>query len=153
LEVTSSKGVKRCGMLRHMQRVIAIVLGLVPVVLGLLFACALGGCGSSAIVRTSDGSLYEGYISGHTASSLTIGGQKVERGAVADIDHPGNVAGILGTIVASIGVLSAFGNCTEEQRAEDPTPCTSSGIWMLTGVPIAIYGWVVHSESATRAGD
>lgn len=140
-------------MLRHMQRVIAFALGLLPVVLGLLCALALGGCGSSAIVRTSDGSLYEGYISGHTSSSLTIGGQKVERGAVADIDHPGNVAGVLGTIIATIGAVSALGNCTAEARAEDATPCTSSGIWMLTGVPIAIYGWVVHSESVDRAGE
>lgn len=132
-------------MLRRMQCVVFA--------LGFLLAFVLGGCGSSAIVRTSDGALYEGYISGHTASTLTIGGQKVERGAVADIDHPGNVAGVIGTIVASIGVLSALGNCTEERRAEDPTPCTSSGIWMLTGVPIAIYGWVVHSESVERAGD
>lgn len=121
----------------------------------LLLVGVLGAsaCGSSAIVSTRQGQHYEGEIGGHDAGSLSIGGQKVSRSDVADIDHPGNVAGILGTIAASVGVLSAFGNCSAERRAENETPCASSGLWILTGLPIAIYGWMTHSASVERAGD
>lgn len=119
----------------------------------LIAALCLFGCGTSAIVRTNQGAVYEGHIAGHDESSLTVGGQKVARSDVADVDHPGNVAGILGTIVASVGVLSAFGNCSEERRAEDETPCASSGVWILTGLPIALYGWMTHSGSVDRAGE
>jgi hypothetical protein len=120
----------------------------------LSLALSLGSvaCGSSAIVRTNDGRLVEGEIGGHDSSTLSIGGQRLSRSDVADIDHPGNVAGILGTIIASVGALTALGNCTEEARAQDDTPCASSGIWILTGLPIAIYGWVTHSASVDRAG-
>lgn len=111
------------------------------------------GCGTSATIQTRDGRVYDGRISGHDGSRIYVNGVPVERREVSDIDHPGNVALILGTIVASVGVVSALGNCTEEQRALDPTPCTSSGIWMLTGVPIAIYGAVTHAESVDRAGE
>lgn len=121
--------------------------------IALLFAFILSACGTNAIVTTRDGRALEGRIGGHDSSSLTINGQVVSRSDVADIDHPGNVAGILGTIAAGVGALSALGNCTAEARAESSTPCASSGLWMLTGIPIAIYGWVVHSESVDRAGE
>lgn len=115
-------------------------------------SCSLFACGSTAIVRTNDGRLVEGEIGGHDSSTLSVGGQRLSRSDVADIDHPGNVAGILGTIVASVGALSALGNCTAEARAESETPCASSGVWILTGLPIAIYGWMTHSASVDRAG-
>ncbi len=115
-------------------------------------ALALAACGTGATVQTFDGRVYDGRISGHDSGKIYINGTSVERNTVADIDHPGNVAAVLGSIVAGIGALSALGNCSQEKRAEDPTPCTSSGIWLLTGLPIAIYGFVTHSESVDRAG-
>lgn len=118
----------------------------------LLLTVALTGCGTTATIQTFDGRVYDGRISGHDGGRIFINGTSVEREAVTDIDHPGNVAAVLGTIVAGIGALGAVGNCSEEKRAEDPTPCTSSGIWLLTGIPIAVYGLITHSESVDRAG-
>ena len=111
------------------------------------------GCGSGAIVRTHPGGVYEGRIQGSDRETVFISGQKILRREIEDIDHPGNVAAVLGTIVAAIGAFSAIPNCSETQRAEDPTPCSSSGVWLLTGIPIAIYGFVTHSESVDRAGE
>lgn len=113
----------------------------------------LMGCGSGAIVTTHDGRYLEGRIGGHDRGYVFIAGERVPRSNVEDIDHPGNVAALLGSIVAGLGALSATSNCKEENRAADPTPCTSSGIWMLTGIPIAIYGFVTHAESVSRAGE
>lgn len=103
-------------------------------------------------MRTEQGALYEGRISGSDRGHVFIGGESIDRRDIEDIDHPGNVAAILGTIVAGVGALSAAGNCSTAARAEDPTPCNSSGLWLLTGIPIAIYGMVTHSESVDRAG-
>ncbi len=127
-----------------MKKVLAILL--------MLSACESFGCGTTAIVRTTGGQQFEGEIGGHDSSSLSIGGQKVARSDVADIDHPGNVAAIIGTILASFGAVSSTVNCSAERRAEDETPCASSGLYILTGLPIAIYGWVTHSASVDRAG-
>lgn len=110
------------------------------------------GCGSTAVVRTKTGAEHEGVIGGHDESGLVVGGQRLSRSDIVDIDHPGNVAGIIGTVIATVGALSSIANCTAERREENSTPCASSGIWILTGLPIAIYGWVTHSASVERAG-
>ncbi len=117
----------------------------------LLFPFLLA-CGSSAIVYTADGDSYEGRIKGHGNGHVYIQGQSIDSSEIEDIDHPGNVAGIIGTIVASIGVLSAQENCKEEVKAQDPSLCGGSGVWILTGLPIAIYGFITHSNSVDRAG-
>ena len=121
-----------------------------PLAIALALALATG-CGTGATITTHRGT-FAGTITGHTAGHVYIGGAKLKRSEVVDIDHPGNVAGILGTIVAGIGGLAAANNCSEEQRAIDPQPCQSAGLWLLTGLPIAIYGWVTHSDSVRMAG-
>lgn len=118
----------------------------------MLLSCAITGCGSSATVQTRDGRLYDGRITGHDAQAIYINGATVQRSEITDIDHPGDVAAVLGTLVASIGALSAVGNCRQDTRELEPARCTASGIWIATGVPIALYGLIVHSESEDRAG-
>ena len=117
----------------------------------LLLALALPACGSGAIVTARDGR-YEGTITGHDTGHVYVDGRPVERQAITDIDHPGNVAAIIGSVVAAVGVLSAAGNCSAESRAESETPCASSGLWILTGIPVAIYGVITHSASVSAAG-
>lgn len=117
-----------------------------------LLALALAGCGTSATV-TTPGAVWTGTITGHTRDRLIVGGHAVARSDVTDIDHPGNVAAWIGTVVAAVGALSATSNCTAERRAQDETPCQSSGVWLLTGIPIAVYGILTHSASVERAGD
>ncbi len=113
---------------------------------------AITACGSSATVQTRDGRLYDGRITGHDAQAIYINGATVPRSEISDIDHPGDVAAVLGTLVATVGALSAVGNCRQETRELEPARCTASGIWIGTGLPIALYGLIVHSESVNRAG-
>lgn len=118
-----------------------------------LLSLALAACGTTATIQTFDGRLYDGRISGHEEGRVYINGTTVERKDITDIDHPGNVAAIIGTIVAGIGAVSAISNCSNVTRDDNPAACTSSGIWLLTGLPIAIYGFITHSDSVDRAGE
>lgn len=121
-------------------------------ILVLLLTLSLVACGSGAIITARDGR-YEGTITGHDGGHVFIDGQPIDRTAITDIDHPGNVAAIIGSIVAAVGALSAIPNCSRDSRAESDTPCASSGLWMLTGIPVAIYGLITHSSSVSAAGD
>lgn len=118
-----------------------------------LLALAVPACGSEAIIRTNTGASFEGEITGHDDGGVFINGRRISKSEIRDIDHPGNVAAILGTIVAGIGAVTATKNCTAAQIELSKTPCQSSGVWMLTGIPIMIYGFVTHYESAEAAGE
>lgn len=118
---------------------------------GLLLACSLG-CGTSATIYTVNGGVYDGRIGGHHDGAVWINGQAIPDREIEDIDHPGNVAGVIGTIVATVGALTATHNCKKDVVAVDSAPCSGSGVWILTGLPIAIYGWVINGESIHRAG-
>lgn len=113
----------------------------------IIAALLLCSCGTTATIYTTDGRVYDGTIRGHDRDNVLINGQSVSKRQISDVDHPGNVAGILGTIVAGIGLLNVPA-CTNQT----PGGCARAAVWSLTGLPIAIYGWATHAESTDKAG-
>jgi hypothetical protein len=110
-------------------------------------------CGSSAIVTTKHGGYYEGTITGGDREFVYVQGEAVPRRDITDVDHPGNVAAIIGSVITGLGLLG-LPACEKNNYGEpvNETRCSGSGLELLTGVPIMIYGIYEYVNSTSKSG-
>ncbi|MEQ8274822.1 MAG: hypothetical protein RMA76_12565 [Deltaproteobacteria bacterium] len=122
-----------------------------------LVAHALVACGTTATVQTST-RLYEGTIEKSDREYVLVrtgnGDERVRRLDIVDIDHPGNVHGLIGGLIAGYGLVNVgtgldgckagFGRTTDEATAF----CVGLFIPLVVGTAIALWGGIVYAQSS-----
>ncbi|MEQ9496530.1 MAG: hypothetical protein RIT81_06720 [Deltaproteobacteria bacterium] len=118
---------------------------------------ALVACGTTATVQTSS-RLYEGTIERSDREYVLVrtedGDERVRRLDIVDIDHPGNVHGLIGGLIAAYGLVNVgtgldgckagFGRTTDEATAF----CVGLFIPLVVGTAIALWGGIVYAQSS-----
>lgn len=110
--------------------------------LTLILLTALAGCSRSAQIERTDGTTVEGRILGgdHTALEVETddGIVRVDRAAITDIDHPGNVWLTLALIPTAIGAAFVIGGLTTS--GGDGLIGDTGAFFMLFGAPYLAIG-------------
>jgi hypothetical protein len=115
-------------------------------VLGLVF---LTGCSTSATITRRYGNPFDAQIISSDENSVYVetsrGKQTIAREEIADVDHPGNVAAVIGAVVTGYGLLNI---------AEGAPLCDQQGPAFCVGVvtPALIGGSIMIWGLATYAG-
>ena len=103
---------------------------------------------------------YEANILGSDANFLRVRdsyGREilVSREEVADIDHPGNVLAIIGLVLVAMSVPMILGDLSHRNQSQQSE---WSGMGLVFGIPeavtglcLAIPGWIHHSRSKREA--
>ncbi len=141
----------------------------------LVFCCS---CSSSARFQMNDGSVLDGKILRSTRTEIIVEGEHAQettvmRSDVYDIDHPGNGAILMGTVMVIYGSLfAAWGVVSFIDAAERRTLADQRGRtdfaqrmgWGLSimgaasiagGIPIIVNGakiWTTSTERSERPG-
>jgi len=131
----------------------------------LLAAILLCGCSTTATISRINGRQVEAKIQRSTPGAVVVqtdAGKEVSisRSDISDIDHPGNVAAVIGGLVSAYGALNiAVGapRCGEGGGAY----CTGVFLPAAIGVPMLIWGlstWVgstsaVSSPASSSSGN
>lgn len=142
--------------LLHLRRSLASTTGnALPRVLLAVLSASVLACGASATVTRSSGAAVVGQIVRADAQAVAVvldDGRTVTvpRRVIEDIDHPGNVAGILGTAVG-IGALIAAPAGVCGPSNDDRLPCLGVLGLSATGLWFGIDGWLRYSRSTTAA--
>lgn len=118
-------------------------------VLGLVL---LTGCGTTATITRADDTTVEAKIVGGDRYDVLVeapsGGQRsIPRSDIADVDHPGSTAGVLGGIVTAYGIANiavGFPRC----ETEGPAFCT--GVFLPMGIGAPIMLWGIFTNLASR---
>ena len=134
----------------------------------LLCAVALLGCGTSATITRNGGTAFDAKIVDSDAEFLHLesdehGAGLIRRDVVREIDHPGNVAATIGSVLLGFGVAMIAGGVAMEAAcsSEDSVLCELKPVafmivpgsaYAAVGLGTAIYGYVVWGGSAWRAG-
>jgi hypothetical protein len=115
----------------------------------------LANCGSTASIQLNDGTGVEGRIvggdGGERGNVYLADGDRtyaIRRTEIADIDHPGNVAATLGSLLTVYGILNimvASSQCSEKGAAF----CTGVFTPLVLGASLLIYGASVYSRSVS----
>ncbi len=126
---------------------------------GLAALCAHAGC--AATVAHRDGRVIEGRITGGDRQTLALAsatGEPItlDRADIVDIDHPGDVAMLVGLPLAMVGVGVVIGGfaIADAPPPDDPAEAESAAETVLTGVALlapTIAGAAVYIESWVRA--
>lgn len=122
---------------------------------GFLCGALLCGCGTKAIIQRANAPSFEGEIVksdseylyvelDYSATPMTI-----PRTEVRDIDHPGNVAAIIGGILSAYGVLNIIAGV--EQCDKSAAFCSGVFLPASIGLPTMIYGIAVWHRSVSAA--
>jgi hypothetical protein len=113
------------------------------------------GCGTTATIRLDTGAVVEGTIVRSNREVIIFDNgveeDRVPRRTVADIDHPGNVAGTIGLLLSLYGVINiAVGapKCDEKGAAF----CLGVFSPLAAGVILTGYGLSIYSTSVSAAG-
>jgi hypothetical protein len=113
---------------------------------------SLTGCGTTATISRVNEPTVEAKIIGGDERDVHVDANgttiTIPRSTITDIDHPGNVAGVIGGIVSAYGVANvAVGaeNCDKEGAAY----CTGVFLPIGIGLPIMIYGIATYSGSTS----
>lgn len=113
-------------------------------------------CGTAAFVR-HDGKLDEGTIQKSDERVLVLeddggGRQLIPRATVQEIDHPGNVAGLTGAVLATWATLSMYKPSLMGCEGEEAQFCGLQTIPVaIIGFGLAIYGGLTWGSSVNRA--
>ncbi len=105
----------------------------------------LAGCGTSATLMIRNGVQIHGKIVGADAQDIylqTAGGsaRPIPKDEVTDIDHPGNVAAAIGSLLSAYGVVNIIvvaPGCDRESLAF----CVGVGLPLAVGLPTAFWGF------------
>lgn len=124
-------------------------------VISFSLAAFITGCGTTATISRVGSRPIEAKIAGSDARAVYIETDGVQspvaRDEISDIDHPGNVAATIGTIVTGYGIANiAVGaeNCEREGAAY----CTGVFLPAAIGAPIMLWGIVTWAGSMSNAG-
>ena len=118
--------------------------------------CAAGtaACSTTATIHRRSGVEEEASVVGSTRTVLVVKSGERERQIpyhdVVDIDHPGNVHALVGTLLLAYGVLNiAVGSprCEKEGAAF----CVGVFLPATVGAGMAIWGFTVWSSSRSAA--
>lgn len=114
-------------------------------------AMAHAGCGSSATIWRADGPTIEGEIAGSSDGVLQVRGyggaiHEIDARQVRDIDHPGNVALVLGLVMTALGGLVLS---TGDDNATTP----AVAFLLLPGITSAVVGTHQYTRSRDAAHD
>lgn len=122
-------------------------------VIGLAF---LTGCGTSATITPRYGNAFDAEIIAGNETTVHVegrgGSQAVDRAEIADVDHPGNVAAVIGGVVTAYGVANiAVGapQCSKEGAAY----CVGVFTPAIVGASIMTWGIVTYVGSVLALGD
>jgi hypothetical protein len=117
---------------------------------------ALTGCSTSATITRRFGSPRDAKIVGSDSENVyveTLGGRDaIPRSEITDIDHPGNVAAVIGGIVAAYGAANiAVGvpQCEKQGAAF----CTGVFIPAVVGVSVMTWGLGTYGSSVSAVSD
>jgi hypothetical protein len=116
----------------------------------------LTGCGNSATVARGGARSVDGEIVGGDRDTIYVDGpagvEAIPRSEVTDVDHPGNVAAILGGVVTAYGIVNiAVGAPQCEQQGA--AFCTGVFIPAAIGLPIMSYGIGTYAGSVSSLND
>jgi hypothetical protein len=117
------------------------------IALTILFA---PGCGTEAVIRKTNGADLVAKIKSGTKDSVLIqthdGVKAIPRSEITDIDHPGNVAATIGTILLVYGALNIAVGLPECEKQGDAF-CVGVFTPLAVAVPLSIYGYWVWGSS------
>jgi hypothetical protein len=122
----------------------------------LLASTLICGCSTTATISRVNGKTIDAKIRRSTPGAVVVetnGGGEVSlsRSDISDIDHPGNVAAVLGGLLSAYGavnIASGASGCAEGGGAY----CTGVFLPAAVGVPILIWGlttWVGSTSAAS----
>jgi hypothetical protein len=120
--------------------------------------CAAGtaACSSTASIRRHNGMQEEATVVGRTRAVLVVQNGEIERRipnhTVAEIDHPGNVHALVGTLLLAYGVLNIAAG-TPRCEQEGPAFCVGVFAPAAVGASMAVWGLTVWSRSRRAAAD
>lgn len=125
----------------------------------LSLAATTMGCGTMATISTRDGHTIEAEIVGSDSEDIHVnygnrgGADVIHRARVSDIDHPGNVAATIGTLVTAYGVANIAVGLPECDR-QGAAYCTGVFLPAAIGLPIMVWGFYTYfsSVSAVSSG-
>jgi hypothetical protein len=124
----------------------------------LLASTLICGCSTTATISRINGKTVDAKIRRSTPGAVVVetdGGREVSisRSDISDIDHPGNVAAVLGGLVSAYGavnIASGASGCAEGGGAY----CTGVFLPAAVGVPILIWGlstWIGSTSAASAS--
>jgi hypothetical protein len=112
------------------------------------------GCGTTATVSRIGAPAVNGTIVSSDARAIYVETQgetfPVDRQSISDIDHPGNVAAVIGGIVSAYGVANIAIGAPDCDRG-GAAYCTGVFLPAAIGVPILAYGLVTWAGSRAAA--
>jgi hypothetical protein len=123
------------------------------------------GCSNTATIHRRSGPPVEARIIAGTPEAIVVThdgrrGHTIARGDIEEIDHPGNVHGVIGGILAAYGVVNiALGLpiCSDQHRfgssAEQAAFCTGVFAPVTLGAAMLFWGWVTLDASTSAAAD
>ena len=133
--------------------------GLTWLVVALAAFCA-SGCGTTATIRGWRGNI-EGRILGGGPETIRVRATNgsiryVRRRSISEIDHPGNVWAIIGTVLTTLVVVGAAATGRAGAGCDTPTDgnrqCYIGLYGLIASVPMAAWGYLVWGRSVKAAG-
>jgi len=114
-------------------------------------AASVGSCGTTATVETAIGKSFEGEIVGGDQREVIIefaSGRRraIDRQDITDVDHPGNVAATIGTILTAYGGLNIMLGASR-CNSKEPAFCAGLFAPAVVGLALAVYGFAVYGGS------
>jgi hypothetical protein len=120
------------------------------------FAVAAIGCGTTATITRVNGPQIEAKIVGGDETKLYVQNSSagdstsIARNDVTDIDHPGNVAALIGGVVSAYGVVNVVAGAPQCER-KGAAYCTGVFLPAAIGLPIMMYGLYNWMDSTSAA--
>jgi hypothetical protein len=122
----------------------------------LLLAPLMTGCGSTATISRVKAPVIEAQIVSSDESTLHVQTSSagdtisIARNDVTDIDHPGNVAAVIGGIISAYGLVNLMVGAPKCER-ESVAYCAGVLLPATIGLPMMIYGITMWSASTSAA--
>ncbi len=118
---------------------------------------AAAACGTTAIITERDMTRHEVVIVGSTPAELMVatrnGERVIPRDQISDIDHPGNVAVVVGAALLTVGALNLAGwhRCQDNQPSDFCAGWAGGGGLALSGLGLLVWGAAVWGQSVHAA--
>lgn len=116
----------------------------------------LTGCSTSATITPRYGNAFDAEIIKSDGTTVHVkgpdGSRALKRAEIADIDHPGNVAAVIGGVVAAYGVANIAVGAPQCAK-EDPSFCVGVFTPAIVGASIMTWGISTYIASVVAFGD